>query len=269
MHLGISSYTYGWAVGGPALVLPNRLTEMDLVDLTRAFALDTLQLGDNLPLHELSAERLDALVGACQEHRIRLEVGAAGLSDQHLDRYVALAAKAGAPILRFVTDLGEYRPSPEDIVCLVNNHLASLKENKIKIGIENHDRLKAAELANIMERIGDVHCGICLDCANSLGAGEGLEHVLQTLAPYTINLHFKDFAIERLPHRMGFTVTGSKPGTGMLDAMLIFETLAKYNRCESAILEQWVVPGQTIDETILKERSWAEAGVHYLKKLST
>ncbi len=266
MYLGISSYTYGWAVGGPSLALPARLNEMDLVELARAFGLGALQIGDNLPLHELDDERLNALVGACREHHIRLEIGAAGLTDQHLNTYIAIASRANAPIIRFVTDKAGYKPSPDEICSIIRNQLPLLKQNGIKIGIENHDRLKAMELANIMEHIGDEHCGICLDCANSLGAGEGLEHVVSVLAPYTINLHFKDFAIERLPHKMGFTITGAKPGTGMLDAAFLLDTLVQYNRCESAILEQWVVPDETMDHTVEKERAWAEAGVAYLKE---
>ena len=119
-----------------------------------------------------------------------------------------------------------------------------------------------------MEAISDDHIGICLDSVNSIGAGEGLEWVADRLAPYTVNLHIKDFSIRRFPNNMGFTVAGAPAGKGMLDLPMIMEKLTKYNRCQSAILEQWVVPENNLDDTIKKEKQWAVEGIQYLRQLS-
>jgi sugar phosphate isomerase/epimerase len=177
-----------------------------------------------------------------------------------------LADHLNAPLIRFVIDTVQFEPDCDYIIHSIKNILPELKKNKITLGIENHDRLKAKELANIMEAVGDDQVGICLDCVNSIGAGEGLAYVSDVLAPYTVNLHIKDFIIKRLPHLMGFTVTGCPAGQGNTDIDMLMEKIGKYARCQSAVLEQWVVPANSEKETVLKEQQWAKASIDFLKK---
>jgi 3-oxoisoapionate decarboxylase len=145
--------------------------------------------------------------------------------------------------------------------------LPLLTKHNVTLGIENHDRFKATELASIMDAIAHDQVGICLDCVNSLGAGEGLDWTSDVLAPYTVNLHIKDFRIQRLPHKMGFLVTGTPAGDGMMNVPLLLEKLSRYNRCKSAVLEQWMEPEKNVEDTIGKEERWAQAGVSYLAQL--
>jgi sugar phosphate isomerase/epimerase len=265
MILGISSFTYGWSIG----VAPNSagLSEVDLINNTRQFGLECLQVGDNLPLHILPREKLKDFKTSALNNNIRLEVGARKLTENHLQRYLDIAGFLEAPLLRFVVDENGYEPSRETIISILKNAIPELKKRRITLGVENHDRFKAKELASIMESISDDFIGICLDCVNSIGAGEGLEWVANLLAPYTVNLHIKDFNIKRLPHKMGFTVSGAPTGTGMLNLSWIMEKLSRYNRCQSAVLEQWVTPEQHLDETVRKENLWAEQGIRFLKQL--
>ena len=265
MFLGISSFTYGWAINGKGS--SGSLNEQDLVAQTINFGLGCLQIGDNLPLHTLSAAQLSDLQNVLREKNIRLEVGARGLTEDHLRQYLDITASLQSPLLRFVVDDANYAPDIEKIIAILKNILPDLKKHKITLGIENHDRFKAKDLQHIMEAISDDHIGICLDSVNSIGAGEGLEWVADMLAPYTVNLHIKDFSIRRFPNNMGFTVAGAPAGKGMLDLSMIMEKLAKYNRCQSAILEQWVVPENVLDDTIKKEKQWAVEGIQYLRQL--
>lgn len=265
MVLGISSFTYGWALSANGT--SESLNEQDLVAQTINFGLKCLQIGDNLPLHTLSSAKLSALRNTIHENNIRLEVGARGLTEDHLHRYLDITASLQSPLLRFVVDEAKYEPELETITSILKNILPHLKKHNITLGIENHDRFRAIELRNIMEAISDDHVGICLDSVNSIGAGEGLEWVTDVLAPYTVNLHIKDFSIRRFSHNMGFTIAGAPTGKGMLDLSMIMEKLSKYNRCQSAILEQWVIPEGNLDDTIKKEKQWAMEGVQYLKQL--
>lgn len=171
-----------------------------------------------------------------------------------------------APLLRFVIDCPGFEPDCGTVVKVIKNILPQLKAQNITLGIENHDRFKAKELAGIMESVGDKNVGICLDCVNSMGAGEGLEYVVDILAPYTVNLHIKDFIVNRLPHQMGFTIEGCPAGTGLINVGLLMEKVERYGRCESAILEQWVVPGHTKAATLKKEEEWAQQSINYLKR---
>ncbi len=267
MILGLSSFAFGWSIGIEGQI-PNRpFNELDVVNATLNAGLHLLQIGDNLPLHSLSDERLEKLKIDLQKNNIQLEIGARKLTAQNLSKYLDLARYFGCPILRFVIDGNQYEPDLKSIAAIVSDFVPELKKQNLTLGIENHDRFKVKELANLMEKIGSDHVGICLDCVNSMGAGEGLEYVAEILAPYTVNLHVKDFNVERLHHKMGFTITGAIAGTGMTNVPMLIEKLSKYNRCQSAVLEQWVPFENNEDETIKKEAQWAEQSIQYLKSL--
>src|SRR5690606_33941046 len=138
---------------------------------------------DNLPVHLLDRERMENLRRTAMEKNIRLELGARGMTRAHLELYIALAAYFQAPLLRFVIDEEGYTPGTDTILGVLNDVKPALERSRIVLGIENHDRLKSRELAGIIEAAGSDYIGICLDCANSIGAGEGLEQVAGFLAP--------------------------------------------------------------------------------------
>ena len=94
--------------------------------------------------------------------------------------------------------------------------------------------------------------------ANSLGAGEGIDAVVASLAPFTVNLHIKDFRIERVPSMMGFTVTGRPAGSGFLDVPVLLSKLAPFGRCRTAMLELWTPPESRLEETLAKEAATGE-----------
>lgn len=267
MILGISSFTYGWSIGIPGKMPVIPMNEIDLANLAVNFKLHCLQIGDNLPLHELSKERLDQLKSSLQKNNVRIELGARKLTKEHLSKYIDLAIYFKSPLLRFVVDGEGYEPDATTIIGLIKDVLPLLKNHNITLVIENHDRFKAQELVTMMNSINDPTVGICLDCVNSIGAGEGLEWVLDCLAPFTVNLHIKDFKIERLYHKMGFHVTGTPAGKGMMDLHSIINKLSSFKRCQSAILEQWIEPADALEETIRKEKQWAMEGLSYLKQL--
>lgn len=265
MVLGISSFTYGWAVG----MNPDnpKLDVFDLLKKVKAYGLKCLQVGDNLPMHNMTDSAMKELKVALKENGIRLEVGARKLTENHLQRYLEISKFLNAPLLRFVVDADNYQPSGQTIISILKNALPELKKSQITLAIENHDRFKSRELAEVMEAISDEYVGICLDSVNSIGAGEGLEWVADVLGPYTVNLHIKDFVIQRFSHQMGFIVAGAPAGAGIMGIPSIIEKLLPFGRCHSGILEQWTLPEAALDITIEKEMLWADEGINYLKSL--
>jgi 3-oxoisoapionate decarboxylase len=266
MIIGISSFTFGWAIDTNYAPPHLQINEESLLQYAAANDIHCLQIGDNLPLHTFTSERLQLLNDKAGKQNIRLEVGARKLTPEHLEKYIDIADFLNAPILRFVIDDKGYEPSVNEIIAIIKSVVPVLQQKNIVLGIENHDRFKARELEEIMLAVNSKHVGICLDCANSIGANEGLEWVTKVLAPYTVNLHVKDFSIARLPHKMGFTVQGAVAGKGMLHLDEVMNELKKYNRCQSAILELWPVPEPDASATVAKEKAWADESVQYLKK---
>jgi sugar phosphate isomerase/epimerase len=214
-------------------------------------------------LAKLEVARLDRLASRARTENVRLEIGARGVTADRVVDHLAIARRVGARLLRFVIDDADYHPTPREVSKILK-YCAPLLDGII-LGIENHDRFSAAALREIIESVQSDSIGVCLDTANSLGAGEGIGAVATLLAPVTVNLHIKDFQIERVPHLMGFTVTGRPAGSGMLDLPELLRQLAPFKRCETAVLELWTPPEQQVEKTIAKEAAWAVQSLAFLR----
>jgi len=265
MVAGLSSYTYTWAVGVPGTEPDNPMTVPDLIRKAAALEVPVLQLADNIPLDKYSEDELHAARDSSLELNIQIEVGARGMTRENLDRYIDLARFFSSPILRFVIDGPGFEPGIPEIHAVIEAALPKLEAGQIILAIENHDRLLSAEFEEVVKTANSPFVGICLDSVNSIGAGEGLESVIDRLAPYTVNLHVKEFMVKRVTHKMGFVVEGCPLGEGMLPLREIIGQLP--HTCGSAILEQWTPPESTIEETIRKEARWAEKSIVYLKEI--
>lgn len=241
------------------------------LELARSLGLCLVQIADNLPLHPLSSREMEELRDRARAWGIEMEVGTRGLQPENLARYREIARFFHSPILRVVIDAADFRPDREEILGILSRELPHFAERDITLAIENHDRFKARELASIVEAADNPAVGICLDMANSLGALEGVDQVVDALLPHVVNLHVKDVRIERLDHAMGFFVEGTPAGRGMLDTPGIVERIRRRERetgrtC-NAILELWPPPEADIGKTIEKEQSWIRESVGYLRTL--
>ncbi|HVY68460.1 MAG TPA: TIM barrel protein, partial [Verrucomicrobiae bacterium] len=165
MRLGLSSYTYGWAVGVPGHVPGQPIDEHGLLDHCAYHRVKVLQIGDNLPLHPFAAARLTRLAERAVRDGVQLEVGARGLTVQRVADYADLARKLGARLIRFVIDDADYHPDPKTVTAVLVE-VAPLLDG-LTLGIENHDRFSAASLRRMIEAAGSDRIGVCLDTANS------------------------------------------------------------------------------------------------------
>jgi len=157
-------------------------------------------------------------------------------------------------------------PTGEQVVPRLEPILAEFEAAGVRLAIENHDRFRSAALARIVQQLGADQVGVCLDTVNSFGALEGPEIVVQHLAPYVLCLHVKDFTVRRPPHQMGFIVEGCATGHGLLNVPWLLDALKVSSHPFNAILESWVTPGETLEESIARESAWAEEGVRYLRQ---
>lgn len=264
MKLGISSYSFTWAVGVPGHLPPNPLTGTDLLNLAKNLGISLVQIADNMPLHEMTSEQLWHLVHQASELNQEIEIGAKNLTAPNLERYIQIAGMFHSKILRFVIDGPGYRPTTEEVIAIVAHAEPKLRESNIILAIENHDRMFTDEFVQIVEKINSPYVGICLDCANSLGVGEGFHEVVQKLAPYTVNFHLKEISINRKYHMMGFDIEGKPFGEGKLPLKWMLGQLPP--KCRTAILEQWTPPEANISLTLEKELDWAKRSIAYLLK---
>jgi sugar phosphate isomerase/epimerase len=267
MRLGISSYTYAWAVGVPGYPPDKPLGAIGLLHKAAQLGVGLVQYADNLPLDALSPVELGRLERVASDLDLSIEVGTRGVAPDHLRVYLALAERFDSPIVRIVVDTAACRPSETEIVASLRAVMPAYERAGVCLAIENHDRFRARALTRLLEQIGSPNVGICLDTVNSFGALEGPEAVLAQLGPWVVNLHVKDFAIERPDHKMGFVVKGRPAGQGRLDVPWLFEKLRDMGRDPNAILELWTPPQQDLAATIALEASWAVVSVDHLRTL--
>jgi sugar phosphate isomerase/epimerase len=265
MKLGISSYTYNWWAGVPGYPLPaDPLTPEALLDRAEALGVGVVQIADNLPLDRASADRL----AVSNRHAgIEIEIGTRGILPENLLPYLDIAGILGCTLIRTLLDSDGHHPDESEAVRRLREIAPEFERAEVTLAIENHDRFRAATLRRIIDSTASSSVGICLDTANSLGCGEGIETVLDYLVEVAVNVHIKDFTVQRLPHGKGFLVTGTPAGQGMLGVPRLLERLDSANRNCNCILELWSPPEPGIDESIRKEIRWAEESLRYLRGL--
>jgi sugar phosphate isomerase/epimerase len=266
MKLGLSSYTYTWAIGVPGYPPDKPLSALGLLEKAVELDVAVVQIVDNLPLGILNEAGLQALEQYAMFGGIQLEVGTRGIQPDHLRTYLRLARRFHSPILRVVIDTANHHPSIKEAIDLLRISLPAFVDAGITLAIENHDRFSTKEFVHLLEAINSPFIGICLDTVNSFGALEGPQVVVKALAPWTVNLHIKDFLIRRADHMMGFTLEGTPAGQGRLDIPWLLERLKSYGRDFNAILELWTSPESDLSATIEKEDVWARESVRFLRK---
>lgn len=265
MKAGISTYTYTWAIGVPGYEPEKPMTVYQLIEKAAESGIGVVQIADNLPLDNFSESELLKIRNFAEILNVQIEVGARKMTSENLKKYIQLAGFFKSPVLRFVIDGKGFEPQINEIHPIIKNAVPMLEEKNIVLVIENHDRFKASEFAAIIKKAESNFVGICLDSVNSMGAGEGLETVIERLAPLTKNLHVKEFSVKRISHQMGFIIEGCPLGEGMLPMKQLIEKVPE--ACNSAILEQWTPPEETVEKTIEKEAGWAEKSIQYLKRI--
>jgi sugar phosphate isomerase/epimerase len=267
MRLGIGTYTYTWAVGVPGSLPAKPMSGLELLDEAARLGVGLVQVCENLPLLRWSDSDLEAFQQRAQRLGLEIELGTRGLDPENLQANLRLALRFGCRFLRLVIDSPGDEPTAGEVVERLGRFLPNFEAAGVLLAIENHDRLPSGTLAWIVEQLGPERVGICLDTVNSLGCLEGPEVVVRNLARYALCLHIKDFTIRRVAHQMGFVVEGCAAGTGRLNVPWLLEALKASPHPFNAVLETWTPRGDSLEQTLRLERTWAEEGVRYLRGL--
>lgn len=260
MRLGIGSYTLTWACGVPGHRPPRALTALALCRRAARLGVRVVQLCENIAFPRSEWADVEAT-------GLSIEIGTRGLLSSTLEAAWSAAQYFKSPFVRLVIDSAGHEPTPAETIRLLQPWAARARETGIRLAVENHDRFPATVLADIVETLGTDAVGVTLDTVNSFGAAEGTEHVVRTLAPYTLSLHIKDFTVKRVPSQMGFTVEGCPAGEGMLNPARVLEALRAAGRDPNAIIELWTPEAESLEATILREAAWTEKSIANLRPL--
>jgi 3-oxoisoapionate decarboxylase len=265
VKLGIGTYTYMWSIGFEGARPAEPLTALGLLERTRELGVRVVQVGPNLPLDKLPEAELAQFVEQARAWGLELELCTRGLDTQHLIRQVALCKRVGARLLRTIAELGgqpmDYRDMPQYLRAIE----PMLEREGVSLGLEN-GKIPAADMKWAVAGLRNPRVGIVLDMANSLAVPEGWRQVTETLAPYTMCLHLKDFIVKRFWHMMGFVCEGRPTGQGQLDIPWLLEMLKVSPYDYNAIIELWPPEQKTLEETIALEQDWALQSVPYARQ---
>lgn len=267
VKLGIGTYCYSYAVGVPGFMPENPMSPFELIDKAVYLGVSVVQIADNYPLHKMSEDELYLLSEYAKNNKIILEIGTRGIKTEHLKKYLEIAEILQSDLLRVVIDTQDHKPDYEEILLLLNEIIPELERTGVVLGIENHDRFKSRFFAEIVRSLNTPWIGIVLDTVNSFSCEENTRQVMDELAKYTVNFHVKDFVIRRVPNSMGLIVTGEIAGKGFLNIPEMIKELREVSQQDfSIILEHWMQPEKTIEETVKKEEVWVKESISYLKK---
>jgi len=261
MQLGIGSWCFPWAIGVPNYLLPKKsLNAIDLLRKAESLGVNFVQIYDNYPLHIRNEDELNEIYVTADTMGIELGIGTRGIEPTHMLKYLNIAKTMHAKSIRTIIDI-----PGEHVVDWIKQVIPFFEEADVTIAIENNEKLAARELANLVRKIGSTHFRINIDTINSLGRLEKADKVVKELAPYAIILHYKDFNITRVDHRMGFRVVGCAAGDGKVDADWLFETLQKKGINPKIVLELWPPFLETIEKTVQNEDEWVKKSILFLK----
>jgi sugar phosphate isomerase/epimerase len=267
MRIGIGSWTYGWSVGVKGYPPPEKpLTALDLLARARDFGIGLVQVADNLPLDRLPESELAELKQRAAEWNIELEIGTTGVVPEHLLRFLKLAQYLGARLVRSLLSDTHSRPDLRQATAWLREVLPAFEDANVCLALENYERYTSRELAGLVQEIDSPCLGVCLDTVNSLGAMETPAVVVGLLAPFVRSLHVKDFKIQRVESRMGYSVTGCPVGDGMLDIGWLLEELLAAASAPNMIIELWTPYCGSVEKTIALEQEWAARSVTFLKR---
>jgi len=133
------------------------------------------------PRKEEDLPRYEAAVKACAEMGGRVECVHDPFSGRRYEQF-----KSAAEFHAF------------DAACKAGVRLAEpvLRKYKMRLAIENHKGWRSEELAAWVRSTGSEYVGVCLDLVNNVSLIETPQQTIDTLAPYTIYVSFKDIGVD-------------------------------------------------------------------------
>jgi len=265
MKLGISSYTFPWAIGLPDATPSHPLQPLQLLDKAQKLGVGLVQFGPNMPLDSLPENELREVVKHASSWKIDLEMATVGIDPGRLRNQIQFAKRIGAILLKITPERPDGQiPMRTEISSCLQAVMDELEKGEIRLAIDN-SRIPARELNEPLESIRSPWLGAALDTANPMALPQGWQLSVRVLAYRTLSLQIKDFVVHPAAHGMGFMIIGCPVGKGQLNIPWLVESFARLRIEPSAIVESWTPQQETLQETIALEDEWAKQGVDFLR----
>ncbi|GAA2574163.1 MULTISPECIES: sugar phosphate isomerase/epimerase family protein [Streptomyces] len=265
MAYGISTYAYFWRVSSRA---PEPMSLPDMLRDTAELGGEVFQICDYAPIESYDRARLADLRATADDLGLTLELGTRGIRPDHLLTYLDTAGELGVTLVRSMLNTADHRPGTAEAVTLLKEAVPRYAAAGVTLGLETYEQVATDDLVSVVRAVDDPHLGIVLDPGNSVARLERPADVVAATAPYTVNIHVKDFAFTRRDGWVGFTYAGCPLGEGLLDydAMIAAVGAARPgDRGINQIVEHWL-PWQDegYDATARLEHQWTQHSINTL-----
>jgi sugar phosphate isomerase/epimerase len=262
MDIGIGTYALFWEGSERN---PDRLGIADMIDRAAQLGCEVFQICDDARIEDADADELAALRERAERHGLRLELGTRTIDPDHLARYLAIARALDARVLRSMIQTHEVTGGIEQAIGALRTTLPLLQSAGIALALETYEQLPTEDLLRIVRTLDSPLVGICLDPGNCVSALEHPDDVIDAAAPFTLDLHVKDFRFARQEGWVGFTFSGARMGEGLLDLDHELDAVYREGRRPAAIAEHWLPWQGDAETTIARERDWTEATLAALR----
>ena len=262
MTIGLGTYAFFWQWHQTAET-PLSLT--DMVDRTADLGVGLFQICDYPLFESYDSGELDRLRVRATKRGVRLELGTRGVRPAHLRRYLEMAQRLDATLVRSMINTADHRPSPDEAVELLRSVAPGFEEAGVTVALETYEQVPVNILVDIVTRVGSPAIGICVDPGNCVAALELPTATVEAVAPYARNIHVKDFAFSRRDGWVGFTLAGCPLGEGLLDYQHLITTTHARERGLSQIIEHWLPWQGDSASTIRTENDWNLHNLDYLR----
>jgi len=236
MKIGIDTFSFHIALAADEYDIFRTLDWLD----DQGFA--GLQININGPDDKfLGADHSDTVHlkrvrSAIEQKGFFVEIGGRRTSPEMLRWQLQLCADIGADTLRTLVVL---KDSLESTFAQTKRDMDTIlpfaESLNVKIALENHEDITAAELSQFLGTIPHSHLGACVDTGNDLIVyGDPLE-AAQQLAPRAITTHIKDHKLVRvgdIVHSIGVPL-----GTGDIDLPSIIKVITKDSPLDRILLQ--------------------------------
>jgi sugar phosphate isomerase/epimerase len=102
-----------------------------------------------------------------------------------------------------------------------------LRKYRMPLAIENHKGWRSQELADWVKSTGSEYVGVCMDMVNNVSLIETPMQTIETLAPYTIFVSFKDIGVDF--YDQGLLLSEVALGDGHMDLPGVVAMMQKRN----------------------------------------
>ncbi len=271
MKLGLSSYAYRWSVAVHGYIPAHPLSAKQFVLKSIDHGVQGVHLCDHLGFVDQPDKELNEIRNLIEEHGMFVETGASSCDSPYLEKMVEVSKKLGSQVLRAIPEINracsieEIKSQLNKIEENIKQILETARRAGIKIALENHAQITAAELHSVISVLNSDYVGACLDTMNSVVLLENPNQTAELLGPLTITAHFKDFKI--IPDPRGHRIIGVCLGEGMVDFTTILEILKRSGLDPNINIELFIDRKENEEVTHAWEKYCVRKSIQYARDI--